>query len=151
MTFSLLSIVSFYLYLPGDWWLIRRFERNEAVFNELRGVVQGTDGLRAISLKDVEPTDFEVFGISLEQLESYRRELKRLGLYAVYRSTTSGSIYFSLDKLRPDTFRYYVYRQIPLPPEQVVEKIVENEVIGSAGVYRPIADDWYLHAEAISD
>ena len=43
--FLLSSAVNFYMFPPSDWRLIQRFERNEALFDELRDAVVREEGL----------------------------------------------------------------------------------------------------------
>lgn len=136
---------------PADWQLIRRFERNEAAFNELRDAVQGTGGLESISVSRVDPADFEAVGLSSVQLEAYRAELKRLKLVWVGEGYETGSVYLLADFRGSEVNKGYVYRPTSPDPGQVVAKIVADDVKGSGTYYRPVQGGWYLYAKAVSD
>ncbi len=136
---------------PADWRLIRRFERNEATFNELRDAVRGTGELESVSALDVEPADFGAVGVSRKRLEAYRAYLKRLKLVWVSDSGETESVYLLADFRGPEISKGYVYRPASLDLGQLVKKIVTDEVQGSTTFYRPIRDGWYLYAKAVSD
>lgn len=153
-TFLLLSVINFYTSPPSDWRLIRRFERNEALFNELRDAVQGDGGLESISLEHVSPTDFETVGVSLGQLKHYRRAMKRLGVKGVDEGGKYQKVQyisFSLVRNGSNIYKSYIYQQTPPFSEQIVEEITEEAIDSNREVYRPIEDGWYLHAFNESD
>ncbi len=150
LAFSLLS----YLFPPplSDWRLIRRFERNEAVFNELRDAVRGEGGLEAISPERIEPADFEAVGVSPDQLRAYQAQMKRLKLLWVNESSSEPeNVYFNVDGTRSFIEEDYLYRDNPPTTGTIVEKIREDDVEDFGTVYRHIKDGWYLYAQKISD
>lgn len=135
---------------PSDWRLIRQFERNEALFKELRDAVQG-GGLEAISLERVEPPYPEAFGISPEQLTDYRTKIKRLGLRSVTEQRSASSVTFSVKNTRSLIVKDYLYLERFPRAGTTVEKIRADDVEAFGAVYRPIRDGWYLYAREISD
>lgn len=153
-TAALLTFLALFVLFPpppADWQLIRRFERNEATFNELRDAVRGAGGLESISALRIEPADFEAVGFSSKQLETYRAELKRLKLVWVSESSEPESIYLPADYRGSAVNKGYMYRPTSPYPGQLVAKITADDVKGSSTVYRPIKNGWYLYAEAVSD
>ena len=121
--FLLFSTIDFYTSPPSDERLIRRFERNEASFSELRDAAQTENGLTY-----------------------HYATMERLGISSVNHSAGSDIIYFALDKRGSSTIKYYVYRKTPPPAKQIVKKISGSDDY----VYRPIRDGWYLYVEATS-
>ena len=149
-TFLLLSTIGFHMSPPGDWRLIQRFEQNEPMFNDLRDPVQKEDGLESISSEYKELDDSKASGISPKQLENYRKAMKRLGIISVSKSRSFEGVSFSLKRNGFLTYKGYVYRRIPPPLKQMVEK-TSGEVIDVDGVYRSLGDGWYLYAKAVFD
>lgn len=136
---------------PSDWRLIRRFERNETLFNELRGAVQGEGGLEAIFLERVEPPYPEAFGISPEQLTDYRIKMKRLGLRSVTEQRSASNVMFSVKNTRSLVVKDYLYLECFPRAGTTVEKIHVDDVKVFGALYRPIRDGWYLYAREFSD
>lgn len=154
LTFLTLSAIGNIIELPppSDWRLIRRFERNEAVFNELRDAVRGEGGLESISLARVEPADFEAVGISSEQLETYRTQMKRLKVLWVNEIREEPeNVYFGVKYRGSSIEKYYRYLDSPPTTGTIVEKIRVADVEAFGTVYRPIGDGWYLYAYETSD
>lgn len=131
---------------PSDWRLIRRFERNEAVFYRLRDAVRGEGGLEAVFLKRVQPSDLRAAGISSAELTAYRAEMTRLGLVSVREHTGAAEdVTFGVEQNGSISKNYVYLRELP-PQARVVERIRNRDVEAFGAVYRDLGDGWYLVA-----
>ena len=149
---ALLMLVYFFPPPPSDWRLIRRLERNEAVFYELRDAVRGEGGLEAIFLERVQPSDLQATGFSSAELKAYRADMTRLGLVSVHEHGGSPeNVTFSVKQDGFSISKGYVYLQELPIYAHIVRRISNRDVEAFGAVYRPIRDGWYLYAREISD
>lgn len=158
LTWSLLAYVLFQIILqpvPSDRSLIRRFERNEAVFNELRQAVQGEGEPEAIPASPSQSTEnysAESLELSQQQLEAYQADMRRLRLRWVSEDSSNPNVArFGLTRIGPDIEKYYLYSEIPPSNGIMVTEIIEADVLDEGRVYREIREGWYLYARPISD